>query len=66
VKILKIIKYQLKIKLKDARPDVGYQVGVTPEFTEEPKCHKDINCQKLISQVLNLIICDWKKCNLCI
>jgi hypothetical protein len=44
-------KIKLKAKLKDARPDVGFQVGVTPEFTEEPKCHKDIDCQKLISQV---------------
>ncbi|CAG8501629.1 8257_t:CDS:10 [Funneliformis mosseae] len=41
----------LEVKLKDARPDLGYQVGVTPEFTEEPKCHRDINCQKLISQL---------------
>lgn len=46
----------MKAKLKDARPDVGFQVGVTPEFTEEPKCHKDIDCQKLISQVWNLVI----------
>ncbi|CAI2165421.1 773_t:CDS:10 [Funneliformis geosporum] len=41
----------LEIKLKDARPDFGYQVGVTPEFTEEPKCNRDVNCQKLISQL---------------
>ncbi|CAJ0908657.1 7123_t:CDS:2 [Entrophospora sp. SA101] len=27
-------------KLKDARPEVGYQVGVTPELIEEPKCHQ--------------------------
>nr|CAG8477466.1 13034_t:CDS:10 [Entrophospora candida] len=38
-------------KLKDARPEVGYQVGVTPELIEEPKCHRDINCQKIIEQM---------------
>ncbi|CAJ0644990.1 686_t:CDS:2 [Entrophospora sp. SA101] len=27
-------------KLKDARPEVGYQVYVTPELIEEPKCHQ--------------------------
>jgi len=41
----------LKVKLKDVRPEVDFQVGVTPEFTEEPKCHKDIDCHELISQM---------------
>ncbi|KAK4523490.1 hypothetical protein GAYE_PCTG60G1386 [Galdieria yellowstonensis] len=26
-----------EVKLKDARPELYYQVGVTPEFTEEPR-----------------------------
>nr|CAG8438498.1 9090_t:CDS:2 [Entrophospora candida] len=38
-------------KLKDARPEVGYQVDATPELIEEPKCHRDINCQKIIEQI---------------
>ncbi|RHZ62267.1 hypothetical protein Glove_341g29 [Diversispora epigaea] len=41
----------LEIKLKDSRPDIGYQVGVTPEFMETPKCHRDPNCQDIISRM---------------
>ncbi|KAF0349577.1 clavaminate synthase-like protein [Gigaspora margarita] len=40
-----------EVKLKDARPEIGYQVGVTPEFKEEPKCHRDPNCQSIIDQM---------------
>ncbi|CAG8442002.1 2527_t:CDS:2 [Ambispora gerdemannii] len=39
------------IKLQDARPEFGYQVGVTPEFTEEPKCHRDPHCQDIIAKI---------------
>lgn len=37
--------------MKDARPEVGYQVGVTPPATEEPRCRKDSACQKIIANV---------------
>ncbi|KAJ1973990.1 hypothetical protein H4R34_004890 [Dimargaris verticillata] len=34
--------------LKDERPEYGYQIGVSPEFTEDPRCRRDASCQKLI------------------
>ncbi|KAG9304521.1 hypothetical protein G9A89_020085 [Geosiphon pyriformis] len=40
-----------EIKIQDARPEFGYQVGVTPEYTEEPKCKKDPHCQDVIAQI---------------
>ncbi|CAJ0756619.1 48_t:CDS:2 [Entrophospora sp. SA101] len=40
-----------EIKLKDARPELEYQVGVTPELKEEPKCKSDINCHKMIEKM---------------
>lgn len=33
---------------KDARPELGYQVGVTLENTERPKCAVDEPCLKII------------------
>ncbi|KAL2912874.1 hypothetical protein HK105_207655 [Polyrhizophydium stewartii] len=38
-------------KLKDIRPDVHYQVGATPENTEEPRCGRDDNCLKLVESM---------------
>ncbi|CAG8515581.1 5823_t:CDS:1 [Acaulospora morrowiae] len=37
-----------EVKLKDARPEFSYQVGVTPGFKEEPRCYRDPNCQEVI------------------
>nr|CAG8610824.1 15143_t:CDS:2 [Entrophospora candida] len=41
----------LLVKDPHAYPEVGYQIGVTPELKEGPKCHRDINCQKIIEQM---------------
>jgi len=38
-------------KLEDARPELGYQVGVTPELTEVPRCARDPSC---LDQVKNV------------
>lgn len=38
-------------KLADARPDLHYQVGVTPEGVETPRCLTDPECHKLINEV---------------
>jgi isopenicillin N synthase-like dioxygenase len=38
-----------EVKKKDARPDVHYQVGVTPEGVEKPRCTFDTNCQKIVN-----------------
>ncbi|CAG8646992.1 4718_t:CDS:1 [Acaulospora colombiana] len=38
-------------KLKDARPDLSYQVGVTPGFTEEPICNRDPKCLDMIAKM---------------
>jgi len=40
-----------EIKMKDARPEYHYQVGVTPNGVEFPRCAADINCHKLIEQM---------------
>ncbi|KAJ9078067.1 hypothetical protein DSO57_1010672 [Entomophthora muscae] len=37
--------------MKDARPEVGYQVGVTPPATEEPRCKRDPTCQNIIANI---------------
>jgi hypothetical protein len=39
------------VKLHDARPEVSYQVGATPEFTETPKCSTDAECLDMIDRV---------------
>ncbi|KAI0778435.1 Clavaminate synthase-like protein [Trametes elegans] len=36
---------------QDERPELGYQVGVTLENTEKPKCAVDEPCLKVISQL---------------
>jgi isopenicillin N synthase-like dioxygenase len=38
-------------KLKDARPELGYQVGVTPGLREVPKCGVDPRCQEIIARM---------------
>eukprot|EP00842_Homolaphlyctis_polyrhiza_P003112 jgi/Hompol1/3801/HPOL_006815-RA len=38
-------------KLNDIRPDVHYQVGATPENTEEPRCGRDDNCLSLVAKM---------------
>ncbi|CAG8561367.1 21_t:CDS:2 [Paraglomus brasilianum] len=40
-----------EVKMRDARPDVGYQVGVTPEFTEEARCIRDPKCHQIIDEM---------------
>jgi len=39
------------ILMADARPELHYQVGVTPEGTEVPRCAADQNCKDMIAQV---------------
>jgi len=34
--------------IKDARPDLFYQIGPTPEGIELPRCTRDVKCQELI------------------
>ena len=36
---------------KDERPEVGYQVGVTLENTEKPKCAADEPCLRVIARL---------------
>lgn len=36
---------------KDERPQFGYQVGVTLENTEKPKCSSDDECQSIIKEL---------------
>jgi isopenicillin N synthase-like dioxygenase len=38
-------------KMQDARPEYGYQVGVTPDHTEVPRCISDERCQKVIEKL---------------
>lgn len=38
-------------KLKDARPEYGYQVGSTPELTEVPRCGGDSNCVDFVESM---------------
>jgi len=39
-----------ELLLKDARPEIHYQLGVTPEGTEVPRCTTDPRCQQLVQQ----------------
>ena len=39
-----------EMKLKDARPELGYQVGVTPEGIEVSICVKDTKCQSKLQE----------------
>jgi hypothetical protein len=38
-------------KMADARPDSHYQVGVTPEGVEFPRCAVDPSCQDFVAEV---------------
>jgi isopenicillin N synthase-like dioxygenase len=38
--------------MQDVRPDVGYQVGATPENTEDPKCRREPICKELVESIL--------------
>ena len=40
-----------EILKKDERPDLGYQVGVTLENTEKPKCAVDEPCLRVIARL---------------
>jgi len=40
-----------EIKMNDSRPQYGYQVGVTPDNTEVPRCIADPNCQNIIEKL---------------
>ena len=39
----------LEQKLKDARPELAYQVGITPEGIEKPRCLTDKSLQRAIA-----------------
>lgn len=41
------------IKLKDSRPEYHYQVGITPENTELPRCVSDYKCLDVIEKLDN-------------
>ena len=38
-----------EVKLKDARPELHYQVGATPENTEVPRCRFDPRCEGIFA-----------------
>ncbi|KAI8592548.1 hypothetical protein BDZ88DRAFT_406897 [Geranomyces variabilis] len=38
-------------KLPDARPEFGYQVGVTPANTEKPRCGRDESCNAMVAEM---------------
>ncbi|KAJ3205332.1 hypothetical protein HDU67_008917, partial [Dinochytrium kinnereticum] len=42
---------ELEEKLVDTRPDVGYQVGATPELTEVPRCGRDDDCLERVEKM---------------
>jgi len=42
-----------EIKLKDCRPQLNYQIGVTPEGTEFPRCARDPKCKEMIDSMPN-------------
>ncbi|RKO88752.1 hypothetical protein BDK51DRAFT_15361 [Blyttiomyces helicus] len=41
----------LEAKLKDVRPEVGYQIGATPENTEVPRCGRDDDCKERVDKM---------------
>ena len=41
----------LATKMKDVRPEYFYQVGVTPENTEVPRCGKDAKCVEMVQMM---------------
>ncbi|KAJ3413884.1 hypothetical protein HDV05_007326 [Chytridiales sp. JEL 0842] len=42
------------VKAEDARPEVGYQVGSTPELTELPRCGRDDDCLELVEKMADV------------
>lgn len=38
-------------KMADARPDLHYQIGVTPEGVEFPRCANDPSCKELVDEL---------------
>ncbi|KAI8803945.1 hypothetical protein BJ742DRAFT_468148 [Cladochytrium replicatum] len=40
-----------ELKMKDVRPEHSYQVGATPELTEEPRCGRDETCLTLVEKM---------------
>lgn len=40
-----------EVKMQDARPDHHYQVGVTPEGVEFPRCAVDPSCQEFVKEL---------------
>jgi hypothetical protein len=49
--IEKYFEQPYEVKMKDVRPELHYQVGPTPEGTENPRCVADEECHKLIASV---------------
>lgn len=47
----KYFEQEHDVKMKDARPDYHYQVGVTPEGVEFPRCAVDPSCQEFVAEV---------------
>jgi hypothetical protein len=43
-------------KMEDARPECSYQVGVTPELIETPKCSFDPGCLDFIAKVYFFVL----------
>lgn len=39
------------VKMEDARSELGYQVGVTPDFTESPICFQQDSCMKILKSL---------------
>ncbi|EPZ34897.1 hypothetical protein O9G_002028 [Rozella allomycis CSF55] len=37
--------------MRDSRPEIGYQIGVTPEGIEAPRCIHDTDCQNFIDSL---------------
>lgn len=48
-------------KLKDARPELHYQVGPTPGNTEVPRCAFDPDCKVLIENVCVFVFVDFQQ-----
>lgn len=39
------------VKMLDVRPELAYQVGVTPDHTEMPRCGRDLKCMEYIQSL---------------
>ncbi|KAI8865403.1 Clavaminate synthase-like protein [Ramicandelaber brevisporus] len=40
-----------EVKMNDVRADLGFQIGATPELTEEPRCKRDPVCQDVVHNI---------------